>query len=155
MEHKSLEQLEALSIGRRNRMTRRERLERWARLLEANPDARLRPLKDIEFVPPGQRRLLRAEQSPLTVAYEDPELRAEGLKGDTFGDAVDFFQLSDRRAHYLLCECHYLTMPSSSEVAARVRHAAAPLAALRSPGVVVTLAGATAAASAVLAAAVI
>jgi hypothetical protein len=48
---------------------------------------------------------LRADDSPLTVAYADPVLRASGLESDRLGDAMAFFELSERQAHRLLCSC--------------------------------------------------
>ena len=85
--------------------TRAERLTRWADALRRSPDTRLRSLGEIEFVPEAQRDELRADGSPLTVAFEDPMLRAAGLGSDCYGDAVQFFQLSEREAHRLLCSC--------------------------------------------------
>jgi hypothetical protein len=45
------------------------------------------------------------ENSPISVAFEEIALRAEGLAGDTLGDAMDFFEISDREAHAALCSC--------------------------------------------------
>jgi hypothetical protein len=50
---------------------------------------------------------MRADRSPLTIAYEDPVFRAQGLRTDELGDAIAFFDLSQGEAHYLLCACHY------------------------------------------------
>ena len=48
---------------------------------------------------------MRSDESPITVAFEDPVLRAAGLKGDTLGDAMEFFELSEGASHRLLCSC--------------------------------------------------
>ena len=86
-------------------LTRRERLERWADALDRDPGARLRSLGEIEFHPRSERPFMRADGSPLTVAYADPALRAAGLRSDMLGDAIEFFDLSERQAHALLCSC--------------------------------------------------
>jgi hypothetical protein len=65
--------------------------------------------------------LLRDDQSPLTVAFNDPLLRAEGLKSDRFGDAIHFFQLTQWEAHELLCDCHYIGPITSAMIARRAR----------------------------------
>ncbi|WP_201861379.1 hypothetical protein [Microvirga soli] len=52
-----------------------------------------------------QRDVLRADNSALTVAFEDPVLRDEGLQSDTLADAITFFGLSECDAHYVLCSC--------------------------------------------------
>lgn len=65
----------------------------------------MRSLGEIEFVPEEEREALRVDGSPLTVAFEDPLLRVAGLASDRYGDAVRFFELSEREAHRLLCSC--------------------------------------------------
>ncbi len=69
---------------------------------------------------PEERRAIRADNSPLTVAYEDPVLRSEGLGRDQLGDAIDFFQLSDHEAHTAFCSCH-LGSFKASHAATRVK----------------------------------
>src|SRR5438105_66103 len=100
---------------------RRERLERWAELLERQIGT-IRLFSGIEYMRPEQKAAMRADRSPLTIAYEDPVFRAQGLRTDRLGDAIAFFDLSQGEAHYLLCACHY---PSSTvdvgKIAKRVR----------------------------------
>ena len=108
MEHKPVETLRDVAEVREFKqgfLSRRERLERWAELLERQPKRRLRSLGEIEFVPKDKRPELRSDESPITVAFEDPILRAAGLKGDTLGDAMEFFELSEGASHRLLCSC--------------------------------------------------
>jgi hypothetical protein len=112
MEHKPLSEIQTVAYvtrgwGAAKKMSRRERLERWAMLLEQEPSRTLKPLVRVEFLPRREREMLRRDESPLTVAYADPVLRHEGLDSDCLGAAMDFFDLSDREAHYLLCDCHY------------------------------------------------
>lgn len=102
-------------------MSRRERLERWADLLERQPERRLRAIEDAEFGARREREAKRADNSPLTVAFEDPRLRAEGLRGDRIGDGVAFFGLSHGEMHHLVCYCHYGLTIAPGTVAVRVR----------------------------------
>lgn len=102
-------------------LSRAERLERWATVLERLGDRPLRALMRVEFLPPDERRSLRDSDTPLTVAHRDPVLRADGLAGDRFGDAVAYFGLKEHEAHYLVCDCHYRGSMTATGVAARVR----------------------------------
>ena len=113
--------LTAPDLPKRPALSRRERLERWAELLEREPERGLRALHGIEHGTPYERLTYRADGSPLAVAYADPVLRAAGLEGDTVGDAAAFFGLSHEQLHYLLCFCHYGEMLVASSVAAQVR----------------------------------
>jgi hypothetical protein len=68
---------------------------------------------------------MRADDSPLSIAYKNLFLRAEGLAGDTVGDAIAFFGISERELHDILCYCHHGKAMRSTEAAARVRAVAA------------------------------
>jgi hypothetical protein len=102
------------------RALRRERLERFARLLEAH-NGPVQMLTQIEYLRRAERMLLRRDGSPLTIAYNDPVFRAQGLASDRLGDAMTFFALDDRQAHHLFCDCHYRTGVSSQVIATQVR----------------------------------
>ncbi|MDB5540919.1 MAG: hypothetical protein JWQ89_2646, partial [Devosia sp.] len=109
MKHQSPEQLrEAAAIVAANpitTMTRRERLNRWAELLDQHAGS-MEALYRIEYLPEAERRAYRGgESTPLAVAYRDPVLRGDGLAGNTLGDAMDYFALNDEDAHHLLCDC--------------------------------------------------
>ena len=125
MEHKprvDLQAVEDLSpVESRAPMSREERLARWVEALEREPKRILRPLHGIEFRKPDERRAIRADNSPLTVAYEDPVLRSEGLAGDQLGDAVDFFQLTEHEAHTAFCSCHLGSAFEASHAAWRIK----------------------------------
>jgi hypothetical protein len=129
MEYKPVEQLRTLADlhdAAPTCLTRRERLERWAEVLQREPEARLRALGEIEFHPRQERPFMRADGSPLTVAYADPVLRAAGLRGDTLGDGMLFFDLSERQAHRLLCSCMNGFSISSERAAIQIRRIANP-----------------------------
>ena len=125
MEHKPRVDLQAVAdlspIVSAAQLSREARLARWIEALERNPERRLRPLHEIEFMAPSARRAVRADNSPLTVAYEDPVLRAEGLKSDQLGDAMDFFGLRERDAHTALCSCHLGSSFAAIHAAARIK----------------------------------
>lgn len=130
MEHKPVSELTAIADLRyasaRPPLSRRERLERWAELLEQQPDRILSSLEEIEWKPKAEYPSIRADNSPLTVAFADPMLRSEGLNSDRLGDAVTFFGLAEHEAHLILCSCHGgLTIPAG-EIARRVRAVRAP-----------------------------
>jgi hypothetical protein len=107
-------------------LSRRERLERWAELLERDPHRRLKALARIEFFAERDRAGMRDDDTPIAVAFADPVMRAAGLEGDTFGDARKFFELSWENAHELLCDCHYYGPMDGETVAGRVRAMARP-----------------------------
>jgi len=129
MQHKSLDEVGQIAkvspIGiAQKKMSRRERLERWATALERLERKPLKSLMRIEFMTEEERCLLREENTPLSVAYEDPILREEGLASDRYGDSITFFELTREEAHYLVCDCHYHGSMTAAEVAGRVRSVA-------------------------------
>jgi hypothetical protein len=107
-------------------LTRVQRLERWAEALERDPDRVLTSLEEIEWKSEDERGAMRAECSPLTVAYEDPVLRADGLASDRLDDATAFFRLTDAEAHFALCSCVYGHSMQAGVAARRVRMIAHP-----------------------------
>jgi len=129
MLHKSLDEIGQVAevqsdLALRPRMSRRERLERWAEVLERQQGRRLRSLYETEYVVNRlEHDAMRTDNSPLTVAFEDPVLRAEGLAGDTLGDAMKFFELSRWEAHRIVCYCYHGLTLSAKEAARAVRGA--------------------------------
>ena len=65
------------------------------------------PLRETEYRPAKEQSALRQENSPLTVALEDPVLRSAGLTNDTFGEVARFFGLSHWQLHEVVCNCHF------------------------------------------------
>ncbi len=103
-----------------------ERLEMWAKALERHAGPLNAPRR-LEHLSPDELRAYRGSNTPLTVAFNDPMLRAEGLKGDSLGDAMEFFDLSHRMTHWMLCDCHY----HGTDDRSRPRQAASPACARR------------------------
>ncbi|RWB18552.1 MAG: hypothetical protein E5W55_12120 [Mesorhizobium sp.] len=123
MKHQTLDQLQALAEV--NPLvpltTKTEKIERWAELLDRNPLRCLAALTGTEYLYPGMREEARAAGSPLTIAFEDPLLRASGLQSDTYGEARRFFELSDWELHEIVCSCHAGATMQASWAAQRVR----------------------------------
>jgi len=130
MEHKPLVELKAVADVKIAEtappLSREQRLERWIEVLEANASRRLQSLYELEYLSPQERRECRSNGSPLTVAYEDPVLRAEGLTSDRVGDCLAFFQITERQVHHAFCSCHVGTRFSGKDAAARLRHLLPP-----------------------------
>jgi len=129
MEHRPLSELGYVADLKPSQvpvLSKRERLDRWAELLEREPDRVLRTLDEIEWKPKAVRHAMRADDSALTVAFDDPVLRTAGLVSDRFGDAVNFFQISEHDAHIVLCSCHGGEFMRAEEAARRVRGIRSP-----------------------------
>ena len=124
MEHKTRDEIREVANILPRPLSKRERLELWAEALEREGGRRLRTLYQIEYAPPAERALGRADDSPLSVAFNNPELRAAGLSGDTIGDATAFFGINESELHDILCFCHYGETMSADVAATRVRAAA-------------------------------
>lgn len=121
MEHKTIAELKRAADATPIPITRAERLERWAVTLDAKGRERLNSLMRTEYVAPEALAQVRADNSPLSVAAKDPILRVAGLKDDTYGEAMRFFDLSEHEVHRIVCYCHYGETMSAEEAAHRVR----------------------------------
>ena len=128
MKHQSIAELTTIADVQptKTAMSRCDRLERWAECLEREPQRQLKSLEGIEYGPEAQRREVRENNSPLSVAFADPVLREEGLKSDKLGDALDFFDMSQSEAHRALCSCMHGRTMQAGEVARRVRGLMSP-----------------------------
>lgn len=126
MKHLTVEQLESsadvhLDSPVSAPLSPRERLERWAEALQRDPHRRLKTLYETEHAPSPSRAAMRCDASPLSVAFADPVLRAEGLENDTYGAAKDFFNLTDAEMHRVTCYCLNGSKISADTVAQLIR----------------------------------
>src|SRR6478609_1313101 len=122
MEHRTSAELKGVAdVIHPQKLLKKELLERWALALEKRRGVRLRTLRETERKPVTEQSTLRQENSPLTVAFEDPVLRSAGLTNDTFGEVARFFGLSHWQLHEVVCNCHFGETVASEAVAARVR----------------------------------
>jgi hypothetical protein len=130
VKHHTLEELQSLGAVKPTYPdaldSRDARLQRWAELLEQVADVRLSTLRETEYQPAIMRRCMRADNSPISVAFNDPDLRAAGLESDTYGEAKRFFEISDRQLHDTTCYCHFGDTVRGSEAARGVRAAVGP-----------------------------
>lgn len=126
MKHQTIEQLQVIAEVEQDyprTMSRSARLERWAELLEQNPDRRLSTLYQTEHQSADARTLLRGNNTPMTVAFGDPILRSAGLKDDSYGEAKRFFEMSDRQLHEVICYCHFGDTVRAKTAARHIRAA--------------------------------
>jgi hypothetical protein len=127
MRHQTLDQLHAVAEVNTAQpvMSRVQRLTRWAQLLEHDPSRMLTALAGTEYRAPAERDVMRGDGSPISVAAADPILRDEGLKGDSYGEAKRFFELTDNQLHEIVCYCHVGAVMQASRAALSVRQAIA------------------------------
>lgn len=128
MKHQTRDQLQTLAEIQpqpQATMTRNERLERWAELLERDPQRRLSTLSGTEHQLAGSRARMRNANSPITVAFADRELRAAGMRDDTYGEAKRFFEIGDWQLHDIVCHCHFGETMNAASAAREVRMAMA------------------------------
>jgi hypothetical protein len=126
MEHRTSAEFKGYAtVIRPQELSKKELLERWALALEKRKDSRLCMLRETERQPLKEQVALREENSPLTVAFEDPVLRSAGLASDQFGEVARFFELSPWQLHDVVCSCHFGETVAAEVVAARVRHLSA------------------------------
>ncbi|KOF21432.1 hypothetical protein AC244_05515 [Ensifer adhaerens] len=125
MKHHTREQLQVFAQiepdYRPLSMSRRERLERWAELLEQSPTRHLATLYETEHQTTTVRDTLRNDGSPISVAFDDPILRAAGMEDDTYGEALRFFELRDWQLHGVICYCHFGATVNAETAARLVR----------------------------------
>ncbi len=125
MKHEGVDQLQSVarvaSYGPREMLTRRERLERWAVLLERRPNTMFAPFPEDHGEVFDARSRLRYQASPIEIAYADPLLRAQGLAGDNLGDGIAFFGLTEDDALYVLDDARL----DGQSIARRLRNVAA------------------------------
>jgi hypothetical protein len=127
MKHQSRDELQNVADittePQHSLMDRRQRLERWLKLLKRDPNRSLVALAGTEYRALRERNLMRADGSPLSVAFEDTMLREEGLRNDTYGEAKRFFEVSDAQLHEIICYCHVGDTMMASRAAHCVRSA--------------------------------
>ncbi len=125
MEHKTLDQVGRVAEVRADRahtpLTQDQRLTRWAELLEQQPERRLNTLLETEYQAWERRQAMRVANSPISVAFDDPMLRADGMADDSYGEAKRFFGISDQQLHAIVCYCHFGSTMSAEAAALRVR----------------------------------
>ena len=123
MKHQTLEKLQVVAEVSPDypRLSRNERLECWAQLLERDPEKRLATLRETEYQPERVRARMRENGSALSVAFQDEVLREAGLRDDSYGEAKRFFELTDGQLHEVICYCHLGETVSAGTAARHIR----------------------------------
>jgi hypothetical protein len=124
MKHQTVEAMQAVAEvheGFPIHLTRAERLARWAECLERHPGKLLNTLYQTEYHTNSVRDEMRGDNTPISVAFHDPVLRAAGMKNDTFGEAKRFFELKDGDLHDVVCFCHFGETVRAEAAARNVR----------------------------------
>lgn len=121
MEFKSVADLRSIAdVTPAMSLTRAQKISLWIAALDRDPMRVLQPLPEIEWIAPAQRAGLRLENSPLSIAFGEPSLRAAGLSSDRLGDALAFFDMTEAEAHDALCSCRYGRMMTADAVSRRL-----------------------------------
>lgn len=139
MEQKSAQELRSIadvSSTPPKPLDRKERLLRWADLLDREPLRRINLVHELEFAPYDVRGQMRADDSALSVAYADPLFRSLGLQSDRVGDGQAFFGLRESQTHRLLCSCMHGMAMRAGDAAKLVRSIANPAPGIIARGVV-------------------
>ena len=117
-------------------LTRRERLLRWAALLDQEPERQINLVRELEFAEPKAQAGMRENNSALSIAYADPLFRSMGLKSDQVGDGREFFELNESQTHRLLCSCMHGLSMKAGKAARVIRSIANPLPTMITRGLV-------------------
>lgn len=99
-------------------MTRVEKLERWATLLERYKFG-IVMAHNLEFLSQNMRDAASWGASPMGVAAADSVFQDAGLKGETIKDVKDFFEISDEDVHAFSCNCG--GVQTGAQMAGRIR----------------------------------
>ena len=116
MQHLSQDQL--LAMAQPIPMSRDDKLERWASLIEASSN-RIFLFHGLEYQSQYELDRLAHPGSAFALAAGDPVLKEAGLNTDTVGAAMRFFELSKDDIHAFSCYCGGNI--SNATMAARIR----------------------------------
>ena len=117
MQHLSQDQI--MAMAQPIPLTRDDKLERWASLVERSTD-RIFVFHRLEYQSQYELDRLADPRSAFAIAAGDPVLKEAGLSSDKVGDGMRFFELSKYNVHAFSCDCagHI----SNSRMASRIRH---------------------------------
>ena len=85
-------------------MSRDDKLERWASLIEQTPK-RILIFHRLEYRSRDELARLADPGSAFAIAAADPVLKVAGLNSDRVGDGMRFFELSKDDVHAFSCDC--------------------------------------------------
>jgi hypothetical protein len=102
MQHLRQEQI--MAMAQPIPMSRNDKLERWATLIERSSEP-VRNFHHLEYLSEKDLDQLTVRHSAFAHAARDPVLKEAGLIGDKLGDSMRFFELSKEDVHDLSCDC--------------------------------------------------
>jgi hypothetical protein len=102
MQHLSQDQI--LAMARPIPMSRDDKLERWASLIESSSEP-VFIFHDLEYRSQHELDRLADAHSAFALAAGDKVLREAGLTGGKVGEGMRFFELSKRDVHAFSCNC--------------------------------------------------
>jgi len=112
MKHVDISEVTATAAPVMIRMTRREKLLRWAKLVREYSRQlylyhRLEYWDSFQLSNPTNLRTVdsMSRQNAFSLAYADPVLAAEGLKGDSIAGVMGFMELTQAQLHEFSCDC--------------------------------------------------
>jgi len=107
------------------RMTRKERLARWAELVRKWPTHYVGLTHGLEYLTPQQRSTtLASVVHVFDIAVTDPKLQADGLSsGSTIAGVMNYFEVTRDELHEFSCDCG--GQINKEEMARRIEHVGA------------------------------
>jgi hypothetical protein len=121
MQHLSQDQIVAMAMP--IPMSRDDKLERWASLIE-NSREPVFSFHGLEYQSQYALDQLAHPRSAFAIAAGDPLLKEAGLTTNKVGDGMRFFDLSMEDVHALTCDC--LGPISNRRMANRIRRLNSP-----------------------------
>ena len=116
MQHFSQDQI--MAMAQPIPMSRDDKLERWASLIERSSDP-IFLFHNLEYLSQHDLDRITDPRSAFAIAAADPVLKEAGLSSDKVGDGMRFFELSKDDVHAFSCNCagHI----SNARMASRIR----------------------------------
>lgn len=110
MKHVDVQDITTTAAPVMIKMTRRERLRRWADLIRNIRGCPIYIYHRLEYETDqylnDPRAVLTGDYpNAFTIALKDPVLQAEGLKGGSIADVQKFMELTKEQLHEFSCDC--------------------------------------------------
>jgi hypothetical protein len=116
MQHLSQDQI--MAMAQPIPMSRDDKLERWASLIERSSEP-VFIFHSLEYRSQADLDHIANSHSAFALAAVDQVLKEAGLMSDTVGDGMRFFELSKRDVHAFSCDCG--GQISNHSMASRIR----------------------------------
>lgn len=124
MKHQAIEQLQGVAEVKqdlpRRTLSRKERLQRWAELLNGILTDAFDAARDRVSASESPRGHARRRFADLR-RLRGSGPRTAGMENDSYGEARRFFELNDEQLHKVICYCHFGATVSASTAARHIR----------------------------------